>query len=261
MSVYEPFAAGHEFTETDFISPPRHDTYARNKADIDKKILSWTSAQNRILLLRPTIVYGPFGGPWTDNIIKQFRSGPVSHTGLRGRIQPVWVSDISRLVMRGLNQFVPGVINVAGPESMHWKAFCEFFEGLAEAGELIQIAGMEPTVVSERVAIAQRCKNAASKIIANTFIREVATPFLRPLPDSIKLSIKTKLGLMQNEEPDKGARLTPGPFCREFFNQDRLVSISKLGQEFPDFSLTRLSDVIDDMRSYTKFRFSDGLFW
>lgn len=261
MSVYEPFANGREFGEASTIKPPRSDFYAKNKAQIDKEILSWRQFSNRIQILRPTVVYGPFGRPWTDNIIKQFLAGPVWHRGLKGKIQPIWVVDVARLIVESLNNFVPGVFNLPGPEIMTWKSFLSFFEGIVEAGSLSQDSGGLEEDSLRRSSLWNRSKIGFAKLIKQPYFKEIATPLWRRLPDSIREPIKQRLLSSVAGASAQSNLAASRPYCKEFFEEDRLVSIRKLQDEFPDFSLTSLSEVEPIMKSYFRFRFTNETFW
>jgi nucleoside-diphosphate-sugar epimerase len=261
MSVYEPFDGVHELTEDCSISPPRSDFYARNKAEIDREILSWETFSHRILLLRPTVVYGPFGRPWTDNIIRQFLAGPVHHMGLKGAIQPIWVGDISRFILANLREFAPGIYNLAGPETITWKTFLAFFEDIVKGGTLTELPAELVNENRKRRSLWNSCKNALSRTIRHPTFKELATPVWRRLPDSIKQGLKQNvLGPLKHGSAASGQPMSE-PFWKQFFEEDRLVSADKFHREYPDFSLTRMDEVQDTMNSYFRFRFSNGLFW
>jgi hypothetical protein len=258
MSVYEPFAEGCFFDEKSTPRPPRTDTYAKGKVKIDEEILGWTSLQNRIQLLRPTVVYGPFGIPWTDNIIKQFLAGPVPHNGLMGKIQPIWVSDVSDFLLLNLYEFNSGTYNIAGSEVFTWRSFMEYFEKLTGVGNLVQLPQNDQDVAEVSITTPLDIKNTLKGWIFNPFVAEVATPFFRSLPEPTKQAIKD--ALLPKPEPSKQnqRKEITGPYCREFFEEDRLVSIDKLKSQFPDFSFTPMHATTKIMGDYFRFRFKDG---
>jgi len=258
MSVYEPFSENHLYAEDEVSDPPKSDVYANSKTKIDKEILSWTPMLDRIQLLRPTVVYGPFGIPWTDNIFKQLIAGPLTHYGLQGRIQPIWVSDISRFLMLNLHLFNSGTYNIAGPEICSWKKFLEYFSEIAEVEQLVQIPFSEGKPNSLKGQPADVI-HTFKKWFHSSFVKEVATPFFRRLPDAIKNPIKGTL-LPNRHAPTGNLNAEqPGPYCRNFFEEDRLLSIDKITKEFPEFALTSLRSTHDTMRDYFKFRFTDNL--
>lgn len=257
MSVYEPFAQNKAFEEQDKIHPPKSDKYATGKAAIDEEILSWSKLHGRIQIVRPTVVYGPFCVPWTDNIIRQFIGGPILHLGLHGKIQPVWVADISKFLMRNIDEFKSGVYNIAGNEIMTWKAFLTFFEELVDKGSLRDIAshGSAPKEVS--LTIAQKVRSHCLRALTNPFFREVAIPFLRPLNDSIKQPIKRWVSSIDDSLVCFQKKQPPGPFCQKFFEEDRLVSLRKFRSTFPGFSLTPIQSTAETMKRYINFRYPD----
>lgn len=253
MSVYEPFAAGHEFDEDSTIKPPADDSYACDKATIDRQILNGDLVSNHVLILRPTVVYGPMGRPWTDNIFKEFLKGDVLHFGLNGRIQPIWVSDASRFIIERMRRFVPGILNLAGPDTLTWKEFLSWFEAIAENGRLREIPSTIEADEKQRRSTHARAMSRLRGLVHHPSLKEFVRPLWQRMPQSLRAAAKRKL-----EGPERTSR---GPYRRKFFEEDRLVSIGKLKSEFPDYALTPMEATIPTLKSYFQFRFKDGPFW
>src|SRR3546814_15220128 len=72
MSVFEPFAGKHFFTESAPLHPPKTDRYACEKVLAESALKKLPNAEKWQVHLRPTIVYGPYCGVWTDRILEAF---------------------------------------------------------------------------------------------------------------------------------------------------------------------------------------------
>jgi dTDP-4-dehydrorhamnose reductase len=250
MSVYEPFSQNQEFGESSEINPPRNDTYADDKALIEEQLLSAGSNSERVLLLRPSIVYGPMGKHWTDNIFMEFLDGDVPHFGLKGRIQPIWVSDTSRFIVERLLAFSPGVLNLAGPETLTWQDFLTVFETIAAKGRLKEITSTIEVDEKQRKSIVGQMKLHLRSMFNHPFARQFVLPLWQRFPKASQDTIKSKL----NDSRYAG----PGPFCRKFFEEDRLVSMTKFNSQFGDFAFTPIKETIPTMNAYFKFRFEEA---
>ena len=86
-----------------------------------------------VVVLRPTVVYGPFSDLWTVEFAQRFRSGPfLPESDCRGVCNLVYVDDVVGAMLRALIQ--PGIsgeaFNVNGPDRVTWN---QYFEALNAA--------------------------------------------------------------------------------------------------------------------------------
>jgi nucleoside-diphosphate-sugar epimerase len=253
MSVYEPFAAASPYEEAGTLAPPRSDVYARAKWALERRL---RAIPGRALLVRPTVVYGPFGRPWTDRILAAFAAGDVAFDDLRGRVQPIWVGDVTRFLIERLRDFHPGVWNLAGPHELRWEEFLGFFESLVGGGRLLRRASV-PDESAGRGAWARDLRAIAQALAREPAFRRMAKPFALRLPARLRERWLERLGAGASAVASGEA--AGGPFCGGYFARDRLVSTRGFRARFPAFALRELEDTRDELAGYFRFRFTDAV--
>lgn len=286
MSVYEPFARGEYFDESSKPSPPAGDNYARTKWAFEDKLRHLPGAAEWQLHLRPTVVYGPFCRPWTDNLLGAFGKGDVVIGKHDGRIQPISGRDVSRFLLERVRQFVPGVINIGGPE-LSWRDFFSFFQSIVDVGQLVQETRLEEKA-SEPPTWPREPGDPPFPIPGLGQIRSDTTQFIRDV--LVNPSFRRMLQPIQDRAPnllvepfrrfvrkETAEQETSGrapavstqkapvvernmAYFRPFFEEDRLVSLEKLNRDFPEFSVSPLEHLREQLREYHRFRFTDELF-
>jgi nucleoside-diphosphate-sugar epimerase len=260
MSVYEPFGNGLFFSEDSKIKPPRSDNYAFDKYVFEQSLLEIPGIHDRLLILRPTIVYGPFCRPWTDNILSKFLAGDCAFFNLSGKIQPIFVADISRFLLDCIHHFHPGIFNLGGSDIVEWHEFLTFFEKVACQGQLLPT---EKTILANRKTTT---KTELKKIIAtinqNSSFVYIFKPLLGLIPDRIRVFTKNYIRPADYSHlsyQNSGQTLDTS-YCQEFFAQDRLVSMALFDSHFPSFRFSGLSETLDIIRKYYNYRFTDKLY-
>ena len=84
-----------------------------------------------VTILRPAIIYGPFGSSWSIQIAKRLQSGRwrlLEQQG-EGFANLVYVDDLVRVIMLALNRNASGthVFNVNGPDRLTWNQYFQRF--------------------------------------------------------------------------------------------------------------------------------------
>ncbi len=257
MSVYEPFAGGREFSESARLRAPRSDRYARSKCDFEARLASQPEFADRLLVLRPTVVYGPFCRPWTDALLAGFGAGDVEYRDLGGRIQPLLVTDVSRFVEARLADFAPGVFNLAGPQALPWHEFLNFFGNVVGRGRLVERARGQET--SSGGHPLRTLAEIARLTLGQSRVKELLRPVAAHLParwvETLKYRLKDNLGVLARSVTPGAS--PPGPYCDAFFAHDRLVSTRNTTARFPDFEATPLEGSREWLGRYHRFRFRD----
>jgi len=259
MSVYEPFAGGREFCESSAGKPPRADHYACNKQRIEHLLLKPTASAPRTLILRPTVVYGPFCRPWTDNLLAAFAAGDVPYVDLGGRIQPLYVQDVSRFVLARLSDFRPGILNMAGPQAMPWHDFLGFFAAIAGRGALVpRAAGAGP---AGRPGFGHNVRAVLSLLDKEPAFVSLLRPLVMRIPGRLRRRLRARfLPAAADYRRPEGAQGNDALLGSPFFAQDRLVSTALLRRLFPDFLFTPLPATCETMQAYFRFRFTDAVY-
>jgi nucleoside-diphosphate-sugar epimerase len=256
MSVYEPFGNNREFYEDSPLKPPKSDAYAFNKYKFETSLRSFSGITKRLLILRPTVVYGPFCRPWTDNLLSAFLSGDVSFSDLGGRIQPIYVGDVSLFLFQRVSDFRPGIFNLAGPEVLTWHDIFSFFAEIAGRGTLIRCEQQSKPV--PRQSYIRNVKEFFKVLDKEQTFINLAKPILDFFPYFLKRALRSLLipsdysTIRYHDTASTG-----GPYCRPFFAQDRLVSMDLFKRTYPDFDFTKLSSTRKIFFDYFCYRFTD----
>jgi len=260
MSVYEPFAPGREFEEHTPLRAPRNDRYAREKVRAEQALLALPDAARWQLHLRPTVVYGPFCGVWTDRIFEAFMAGDVDYHDLSGRIQPLYGEDLSRLILDQVAHFRPGTYNVPGPETMSWQSFLASFETIVAKGRLTQRDAGDASGQSLLGFYASNLRELMHAVRREPSFDRMALSVARHLPERSVLAVRRLLlGSGERASADVVRRGT-GEYLRPFFGQDRLVSGAHLVADLPTFRPRTVQACSEELRRYFRYRFSDDSF-
>jgi nucleoside-diphosphate-sugar epimerase len=131
-AVYEPLPDG----ELDETCPalPSGDAYKDTKLAIEAELLRWTRQHGlKLLILQPTIVYGPFGGAWTDGPVRELLGGSVVlPDGGHGLCNAVFVDDVCSAVIDALRAAPPGGATclISGPGPVEWRDFLGAYQDM-----------------------------------------------------------------------------------------------------------------------------------
>jgi nucleoside-diphosphate-sugar epimerase len=128
ISVYEPLQDG----DLDESSPaePCGWIYPDNKLAIEQMLLNyWKERGLPVVVLQPTIVYGPFAKSWTIKPIKLLRDSRVA-LPQEGLCNAVYVDDVvDALILAAGKQQVEGErFLISGAEPVSWREFFGAFE-------------------------------------------------------------------------------------------------------------------------------------
>ena len=213
--------------------------------------------------MRPTVVYGPFCGVWTDRIFEAFLAGDVGYRDLAGRIQPLNGADLSRFILHRLRDFRAGFYNIAGPHSMSWLDFFEAFREIANHGALRRLDDRGLVAEGKEGLLSFYSSNLRELMHAvrgEPAFDRMAVSIARHLPERAVQSIRgLLLGRGEAAAPKVDARY-PAEYLRRFFGEDRLVSSARATADFPDFVARPLAAFGDQLRAYFRFRFHDDDF-
>jgi nucleoside-diphosphate-sugar epimerase len=199
MEVYgEPSGDVDESHRVDAAAGHTH--YARLKIRLEQICGEYIDRGLPIVILRPTIVYGPFSEAWTVEVAQRLLSGswPIPEQAAQGTCNLVYVDDLMHAIQLALcsDGAVGEAFNINGAERLTWT---EYFQAMSSAlgvgrlqrrGALIARAGSwltQPVRASARfllqrhqrriMALYQR-SGLAKQIMRKTerFLRQVPTP-------------------------------------------------------------------------------------
>lgn len=261
MSVYEPFAPGREFDEDSPLAPPRGDRYAVEKCAAERALRALPDAEGWQLHLRPTVVYGPFGGVWTDRLFEAFRAGDVPCGDLGGCIQPVHADDVAGFMLARLRDGTSGTFNLPGPERLTWRAFLEVFGAIVGRGALRPVLGSAAggawafyrDNLGELLGVIRRepsFDRMAVRIAG--YLPQGSVGVLRRLLFGRAAGVRPLLA------PAMGA--ASSPYLRPFFAEDRLVDGRRVASMFADYRPRSLAQARAALAAYYRYRFSNERF-
>jgi nucleoside-diphosphate-sugar epimerase len=128
-AVYEPLPDG---TLNELFPMQRANSYSATKAAIEDLLLGYVTTHGLdLVILQPTIVYGPAGRAWTDSPVRELLFGPVvlPDEG-KGLCNAVFVDDLCQAVISAINADIPSGerLLISGPSPVEWR---EFFQSYA----------------------------------------------------------------------------------------------------------------------------------
>ena len=132
FSVYEPLSDGDVVESSAW--PPCDQRYALNKREIELLLLaSARQAGLPVVILQPTVIYGPFCEPWTLEPVRMMRSGrivlPDEGDGL---CNAVYVDDVVSAMLLGADADIPAGERflVSAAEPVTWLQFYKAFSNM-----------------------------------------------------------------------------------------------------------------------------------
>jgi len=130
FSIHEPFGDG--VIDADTPPGPGAYDYPEAKIAVEAVIREAISEQGLpAVVIRPSIVYGPFGGYWTDRPARNLQRGRVilPNEG-QGLCNAVFIDDlVDALILSAINDEAVGeAFLISGPAPVTWKEFYEAIE-------------------------------------------------------------------------------------------------------------------------------------
>jgi nucleoside-diphosphate-sugar epimerase len=112
---------------------PGQSDYARSKVAAERTCAEYIARGLPLVILRPTLVYGPFSEVWTVRVVERLLSGRWSlpEESCRGTCNLLYVDDLVAAIILALrtDQAVGETFNVNGSERVTWN---QYFRALAE---------------------------------------------------------------------------------------------------------------------------------
>lgn len=157
ISVYGKTGDG----DLDESAPRRrsNDVYADSKLEAEKLVFKYFNKYGLpVAVIQPTIVYGPFGGPWTLNPINQLKSGRVILAeGGSGLCNAVYVDDVIQAMILAAtrDEAVGEAFLVSAEEPVTWREFYGAYERMLGFESTISMSLREIGELNKRYKKAQ----------------------------------------------------------------------------------------------------------
>ena len=217
------------------------DPYNRMKVDAEK--VCWEAIEKGlpVVILRPSIVYGPFSKNWTERFARlmlEGRWGLFANHG-EGRCNLIYVDDLVKAIALALeNQAAAGqAFNMVGPEVGTWNEYFTQFN--AKLG-LPPLKRIETAQVMSRSALIEPIR-VAGRIVQEHFMEPI-----RFLADRVEL-VKAIL-----KKTEAAVKATPSPGEYQLFDKTAVLSSVKARQLLkfePKFNLeSGLAATVDWLR-------------
>jgi nucleoside-diphosphate-sugar epimerase len=189
--VYQP-GQSHYVTEATPYKPYGSSPYIDAKKGIEQVCRNYEGARPEVVVIQPTIVYGPWGKAWTQRIFDQMASGKVQLVNKgSGICNCIYIDDLVDMMIKAAKQpNIDGETFIASnPTPLTWKQFYGYFE---------EIIGQKRTVEqlkASKSAPVNWPKPDFRKCTLN--LRHKITPLL---PRNFKDWVKAELRKWQNTD-------------------------------------------------------------
>ena len=262
VQVYGPLSDG----DLDETKPRQYfgDSYSDSKLDAEKVVLEYFAKYSLpIVILQPTIVYGPNSSIWTTNILSSLRKERhILVDNGEGYCNAVYVDDLADAVLLATvrDEGVGQTFLISGEEPVTWRDFYASYE------RMLGISGTIAMSVAEAEAYDIKNRSRGPSIFREGFSILRAEPMLRErllntrelvllrgvaaslLPADIRVSMKRRIkgengaaGLPDGLVEKRPIRLLSFPLDANFYKSRARVRIDKakrvLGYE-PAFDLS-----------------------
>lgn len=136
--------------------------YGDSKIEAEKLCLNFNARGLPVTIIRPPIVYGPFGTDWTADISQKLMAGSfgVFEQYGEGYCNLLYISDLVAGVLLAMksSQAAGGVFHLNGPELITWN---EYFRKFSLALNLTDMRQVSPMVARLRTKIATPARASA----------------------------------------------------------------------------------------------------
>lgn len=145
--------------------------YADSKLDAEKIAQKYAKERGLpLVILQPTIIYGPFGPFWTVDVLARLKRGPVMliNDG-EGLCNVVYIDDVvSALLLAAVQREALGeTFLISGEQPITWR---EFYEGYGRMLKTARTISVSPSEANQLFAQHRRNKRVFKQL--ETIIRE-----------------------------------------------------------------------------------------
>jgi nucleoside-diphosphate-sugar epimerase len=248
VQVYGPLSDG----DVDENSPKRYfgDSYSDSKLDAEKVVLEYFTRHGLpVVILQPTIVYGPNSLIWTTNLLSSLRrERHILVDNGEGYCNAVYIDDLvtAILLAAAKDEAVGHSFLVSGEQPITWREFYGSYErmlgisatvpmSVAEA-ELYDVKNRSrgPSLLTETLSILRQDPLLRQRLLQTRELSLLQSVTGRVLPaeicDSMKRRIRGENGAveLQNGQVDsRPVRLLSFPLDARFYKSRARVRIEK----------------------------------
>ena len=246
LSVYEPLGDQLVTESSDTVASGW--TYPDTKLEVEQRFLRWHEQEGLpVVILQPTMVYGPFSGTWTEAVARQLRRFRVVLPGDgSGLCHPVFIDDAVDAIMRALAKESLGGRRflITGTEPVTWRDFYGAYEAAlgthsveywpieelqARVQKPVSAVGIK-TAIRDPARVLQRAAPNWARGYAIRRIPRVSSWIQRSLPVSYRIPDAHQLALYTSKAHVSGeaARLGLGYVPKTAFSDGIAISAEYL---------------------------------
>lgn len=182
ISVYGQTEDG----DLDETSPRRRsgNLYADTKLEAEQLVLDYHQSRGLpVVVVQPTVVYGPFGFAWTIYPLQELRDRRVVLiNGGEGLCNAVYVDDVvDAMLLAATRPEAPGeVFLVSGNERVTWKEFYGAYERMLGASATINMTAEEARARAREEAAVERTRQLMLGRLGEQGFKASASPTAQP---------------------------------------------------------------------------------
>ncbi len=202
------------------------DTYCDNKAAAEKAVLNYGKRGMPVVILRPSIVWGPYSA-WNTRLMKDLRAGRVAFIdGGRGACNTTFVDNLIDAMVLGMenDQALNQAFFITDGEQVCWGDFIRAHMALMEpAPEVREISGAEiRSLRGANGGLLQSSVKATSQMIVSKEFRQMlmqiplmevamtrAWNWLSSLPPEKRERLRSRLGVRRPAPNHVPAKFIP----------------------------------------------------
>lgn len=242
FAVHHPFSARELSEHTDFADSSW--PYTNSKRAIENVLLDSYREGLPVVILRPTIVYGPFSKQWVDGSAMLLRNCKISlpQSG-QGLCHALYIDDLVEVMLVAAvdSQAVGKVFLISGPEPICWQHFYSAFESALGLQSRILSDGSGSKTAPEELPLITRLWNM------------VEAPGLKPVAKAVVSVLK-----IQNAKRIKHGVLAPiyqfrGPM-HDIHNTTARISLESLTKTLRYFPRFDFDTGFEQVRHYLDWR-------
>jgi nucleoside-diphosphate-sugar epimerase len=149
LSTVAVYGWGTPDGSLDETAPRRYsgNAYSDSKLDSEQLALRYTEEHGLpVVVLQPTVVYGPFSLPWTVNVLRQLQTGRVILVNDGdGLCNAVYVDDVVSAILRAAmtDQATGEAFLIAGEGPITWREFYGGFERILGLSRTVNMSVAE----------------------------------------------------------------------------------------------------------------------
>ena len=151
ISAYEPLPDG----EVDESTPaePCGWSYPDNKLAVERLLLEYGDEHGLpVVVLQPTIVYGPFARSWTVAPVMRLRAGRLALPDNGGLCNAVYVDDVvdALILAAQRDEAVGERFLISGPDTVTWREFYAAYERMLGTKSVVLMPAEEIGRINQR---------------------------------------------------------------------------------------------------------------